>query len=85
MNMPEQGAMSYSEYEEALSQRSPLLSDGNASSIISFALKASFGGNSITRDEAHEMQATVTTLAKRYYASLSVWGKFKMRFIYCII
>ena len=85
MNMPEQGAMSYSEYEEALSQRSPLLSDGNASRIISFALKASFGGNSITRDEAHEMQATVTTLAKRYYASLSVWGKFKMRFIYCII
>lgn len=85
MGMPEQGGMTYSEYEETLSQRSPLLSDGNASRIISFALKASFGGDSITHDEAHEMQATVTTLAKRYYASLSAWGKFRMKFVYCII
>lgn len=85
MDMPEQGGMTYSEYKETLSQRSPLLGDENASRVIELALKASFGGNSITRDEAHEMQSTVTTISKRYYVSLSAWGKFKTKFIYCII
>ena len=85
MDMPEQGGMSYNEYAETLSQRSPLLADGYASRVIELALKASFGGDSITRDEAHEMQSTVTTLAKRYFTPLSSWGKFRMKFIYCII
>ena len=85
MDMPEQGGMSYSEYGEALSQRSPLLADGCASQIISLALKASFGGVSITRDEAHEMRLAVTSLIKRHYASLSSFGKFKLKFVYCLI
>ncbi len=85
MDMPEQGGMSYSEYAEALAQRSPLLADGSASKIISFALKASFGGDSISRDEAHEMRLEVTSLVKRYRGTLSAFGKFKIKFIHCII
>ncbi len=85
MGMPEQSGMSYNEYADALAQRSPLLADDNASRIIGFALKASFGGDSISRNEAHEMRTEVTSLAKRYYRTLSSFGKFKFRFIYCII
>ncbi len=85
MKLPEQGGMTYSEYGNALAERSPLLDEGNASQVIGLALKASFGGDSITHNEVHEMQAIVTTLAKRYYASLSAWGKFKMKFVQCII
>lgn len=85
MDMPEQGNMSYSEYADALSKRSELLADGNAEQIISIALKASFGGDSITRDEAHEMRLAVSSLIKRHYASLSRFGKFKLKYIHCLL
>lgn len=85
MDMPLQGGMSYSEYADELAKRSQLLADGNASRIIGFALKASFGGNSISRDEAHEMRLEVTSLIKRYYGTLSSFGKFRIKFICCII
>ena len=85
MDMPEQGGMGYSEYAEELAKRSQFLAEDNASRIIGFALKASFGGDSISRDEAHEMRLEVTSLIKRYYRSLSTFGKFKIKFIYCII
>ncbi len=85
MNMPEQGGMSYSEYADELAKRSQFLAEDNASRIIGFALKASFGGDSISRDEAHEMRLEVTSLIKRYYRSLSTFGKFKFKFINCII
>lgn len=85
MDMPEQGGMGYSEYADELAKRSPFLAEDNASRIIGFALKASFGGDSISRDEAHEMRTEVTSLIKRYYRSLSSFGKFKVKFIYCIL
>ncbi len=85
MNMPEQDGMSYSEYSEELAKRSQFLAEDTAAHIISLALKASFGGDSINRDEAHEMRLEVTSLAKRYYRSLSAFGKFKVKFLYCII
>lgn len=85
MDMPEQGGMGYSEYADELAKRSPFLAEDNASRIISYALKASFGGESISRDEAHEMRTEVTSLIKRYYRSLSSFGKFKVKFIYCIL
>lgn len=85
MDMPEQGGMSYSEYADTLAQRSQFLAEETASRIISLALKASFGGDSISRDEAHEMRLELTSLAKRYYRTLSAFGKFKVKFVYCII
>ncbi len=85
MDMPEQTDMSYGEYAYTLSHHSELLADGNAEQIISLALKASFGGNSVTRDEAHEMRLAVTNLIKRYYASLSRFGKFRLKFIHCLL
>lgn len=85
MDMPEQGGMGYSEYADELAKRSPFLAEDNASRIIGFALKASFGGDSISRDEAHEMRTEVTSLIKRYYRSLSSFGKFRVKFIYCIL
>lgn len=85
MDMPEQGGMSYSEYSEELAKRSQFLAEDTAAHIISLALKASFGGDSISRDEAHDMRLELTSLAKRYYRSLSSFGKFKLKFLYCII
>ena len=85
MEMPEQGEMSCRDYAETLSERSEMLSDGTAELVIGCALKASFGGNSITEHEVNEMRLAVTSLAKRFCARLSRFGKFKLKFIYCIL
>lgn len=85
MDMPEQGTMSCEDYVKALSERSELLSDGSAEFIISRALKASFGGDSLTRSEANEMRLAVNSLAKRFCTRLSRFGKFRLKFIHCIL
>ncbi len=85
MKMPEQGAMSCEDYVKTLSERSELLSDGSAEFIISRALKASFGGDSLTRSEANEMRLAVNSLAKRFCTRLSRFGKFRLKFIHCIL
>lgn len=85
MEMPEQGAMNWEDYAKTLSERSELLSDGSAEFIIGCALKASFGGGSLTRGEANEMRLAVNSLAKRFYARLSRFGKFRLKFIHCIL
>ncbi len=85
MNMPKQGEMSYSEYVCALAESSEMLADGTAETIIGCALKASFGGGSVTRDDAGEMRFTVNSLAKRYCGTLTRFGKFKLKFLYCIL
>ena len=85
MDMPEQCGMGYSEYADELAKRSQFLAEEHASRIIGYALKASFGGDTISRDEAHEMRLEVTSLIKRYYQSVSTFGKFKIKFIYCIL
>ncbi len=85
MKLPEQGEMGYLEYAKALSERSALLSDGIAYTVIETALKASFGGRQLTAEEAHEAVMTVTSLSKRFYSSLSKWEKFKAKYIYCIV
>lgn len=85
MKMPEQGDMSYSEYADELSKRSEMLADGTAGLVINTALKASFGGGILTKDEANEMRLAVNSLSKRYSGTLSRLEKFKLKFIYCII
>lgn len=85
MEMPEQGAMSWEEYAKTLSERSALLSDGSAEFIIGCALKASFGGDSLTRSEANEMRLAVNSMAKRFCTKLSRFGRFKLKFVYCIL
>lgn len=85
MDMPGQSGMGYSEYADELAKRSQFFAEDNASRIISLALKASFGGDAISRDDANEMRAEVTSLIKRYYRSVSSFSKFKIKFIYCII
>ncbi len=85
MKLPEQGEMGYLEYAKTLSERSALLSDGIADTVIGTALKASFGGRQLTAEEAHEAVITVTSLSKRFYSSLSKWEKFKAKYIYCIV
>jgi len=85
MEMPEQGAMSWEDYTKMLSERSELLSDGSAEFIIGCALKASFGGDCLTRSEANEMRLAVNSLAKRFCTKLSQFGKFKLKFVYCIL
>ena len=84
MGLPEQGEMGDLEYAKMLSERSPLLADGTADTVITAALKASFGGRQLTSEEAHEAVIAVTSLSKRYCASLSKWEKFKAKYIYCI-
>ncbi len=85
MNMPEQGEMSYSEYAEALAKGSEMLADGTAEAVIGYALKASFGGGSVTRADEGEMRFAVNSLAKRFCGTLSRFGKFKLKFLYCIL
>lgn len=85
MEMPEQGAMSWEDYAKTLSERSALLSDGSAEFIIGCALKASFGGDSLTRSEANEMRLAVNSMAKRLCTKLSRFGRFKLKFVYCIL
>lgn len=85
MEMPEQGGMSCDEYVKLLSERSEMLSDGTAEFIMDCALKASFGGESLTRSEANEMRLAVNSLAKRFCAKLSRFGRFKLKFIYCVL
>lgn len=85
MELPEQGDMDFGEYAKFLSERSEMLADGTAEFIIGCALKASFGGESLTRNEANEMRLAVNSLAKRFCAKLSRFGKFRLKFIYCIL
>ena len=85
MKMPSRGGMDYSEYAETLSRHSPLFAEKTAEVIIDTALKASFGGGSLTHNEAQEMRLAVNSLAKRYCNTLSRFGKFKLKYVYCIL
>ncbi len=85
MDMPEQGEMSFAEYSRTLSERSEMLSDGTAELVIQTALKASFGGGSLTRNEADETRLAVNSLAKRFRGTLSKFGKIKLKFWHCLI
>ena len=85
MKMPEQGGMEYSEYAQELSKRSSLLDEETADLIIGTALKASFGGSCLMQDDAQEMRLAVNSLIKRYCGTLSHFGRFRLKYIYCII
>ena len=85
MKLPDQGVLDSTEYAEMLSDRSPMLSDGTAEFIMQTALKASFGGKALTYDDAREAVFTVSSLAKRYYSSLSKPKRFIFKYIYCLL
>lgn len=85
MKLPQQGGLDYSEYEKALSDRTSLLSDGTAKVVIDAALKASFGGGQLTDNESREAVFAVNTLAKRYYGTQTKFGKFLLKYFYCIL
>lgn len=85
MKLPQQGGLDYSEYEKTLSDRTNLLSDGTAKVVINAALKASFGGGQLTDNESREAVFAVNTLAKRYYGTQNKFGKFLLKYFYCIL
>lgn len=85
MKLPEQGELGSTEYAEMLSGRSPVLSDGTAECVMQTALKASFGGDSLTENDAREAVFAVSSLTKRYYTSLSKAGRLKLKYIYCLL
>lgn len=85
MKLPPQGGLDYSEYERTLSDRTDLLSDGTAKVVINAALKASFGGGQLTDNESREAVFAVNTLAKRYYGTQNKFGKFLLKYLYCIL
>lgn len=85
MKLPAQGGLDYSEYERTLSDRTSLLSDGTAKVVINAALKASFGGGQLTENESREAVFAVNTLAKRYYGTQNKFGKFLLKYFYCIL
>lgn len=85
MKLPAQGGLDYSEYEKTLSDRTSLLSDGTAKVVIDAALKASFGGGQLTDDESREAVFAVNSLAKRYYGTQNKFGKFLLKYFYCIL
>ena len=85
MKLPRQGGLDYSDYEKTLSDRTNLLSDGTAKVVINAALKASFGGGQLTDSESREAVFAVNTLAKRYYGTQNNFGKFLLKYFYCIL
>lgn len=85
MKLPEQGELGSFEYAEMLSERSPMLSDGTAEYVMRTAVKASFGGDSLTETDAREAVFAVSSLTKRYYTSLSKAGKLKLKYLYCLL
>ncbi len=85
MKLPAQGGLDYSDYEKTLSDRTSLLSDGTAKVVINAALKASFGGGQLTDNESREAVFAVNTLAKRYYGTQNKFGKFLLKYFYCIL
>lgn len=85
MKLPAQGGLDYSEYEKTLSDRTELLSDGTAKVVIDAALKASFGGGQLTDGESQEAVFAVNSFAKRYYGTQNRFGKFLLKYFYCIL
>lgn len=85
MKLPPQGELDYGEYAKALSEGSPLLSDGSAEAVIGAALKASFGGGQLTPDEAGKAVSAVNALARRYSRRLDRFGKLMLKYFYCMI
>lgn len=85
MKLPQQGGLDYSEYEKTLSDRTKLLSDGTAKVVINAALKASFGGGQLSSEESREAVFAVNSLAKRYYGTQNKFGKFLLKYFYCIL
>lgn len=81
---PDDG-LGYGEYALLLAERSTLFADGSADIVINTALKASFGGGQLTETEAVEMVSCVNTLVKRYYGAQTKFGKFLLKYWYCII
>ena len=85
MKLPLSDGSDGEEYAKRLAERSPLLSDGTAEIIMQTALKASFGEKYLTADDSKNSVITVKSFAKRYYETLSKFGKFKAKYIYCIV
>lgn len=85
MKLPQQGGLDYGEYEKTLSDRTSLLSDGTAQIIINTALKATFGGAHLTSDDTEEAVFAVNSLTKRYYGTQNKFGKFLLKYFYCVL
>lgn len=85
MGLPEEAEDSYSDYINDVEARSVYLADGIAKTVIKTALKAEFGGGSVTREEIREMYSAVGSASKRYLNSLSAPKRFYARFITGII
>lgn len=85
MKLPQQGGLDYTEYAEMLSERSELLSDGTAFAVIETALKASFGGEYLTDEEAQKAVLAVKKFSERYFGTLSRFDKLAAKYIYCLV
>ncbi len=82
--LPSGRGMSYEEYALKLAESS-LFSDGAAYKIIFTALKAEFGGESLSREEVKEMYRTVNTASKKYLSGLNRLQKFYAEYIIGIV
>lgn len=85
MGLPVEADGSYAEYISTVEEGSAYLADGTAETVIKTALKAEFGGGSVTREEIREMYSAVGSASKRYLNSLSAPKRFFARFITGII
>ncbi len=85
MKLPLSDGSDGEEYAKRLKNSSPLLSDGTAEVIMQAALKASFGEKYLTKDDTQNAVIAVKELSRRYYATLSKFGKFKAKYVYCIV
>ncbi|MBQ2823518.1 MAG: transglutaminase domain-containing protein [Oscillospiraceae bacterium] len=82
--LPECNGTDYGEYAEILSRNS-LFADGAAERIIFTALKAEFGGDSLSGEEVKEMYRTVNTAVKKYLSGLNRFRRFTAEYIIGIV
>lgn len=84
MGFEEMGDMGYEEYAGILENGSPVLSGGEAKTVIDAALRAAFGGGidgaGIKRAYSAERRAAMS-----YYGSLKLHKKFYVKFILCLL
>lgn len=85
IGLPDGNGMSYEDYISYIERKSIFLSDKRAETIIQTALKAEFGGESVTRDEIIEMNSALDNASKRYLKSLNSPKRFYARFIKGIV
>ncbi len=74
----------YTGLAEMLESKNSIFGDGAAKKTIGIALKAEFGGGSLTDEDVREMKKTVGIIKKRFFASANTGKKLMAKYIFAL-